>query len=97
MKRIILPLIMLLVATTMSAQRKETILRDGWKFSRGEGLDATAPSQVGFNDSKWKKVIDNINMHKQSPGFFVSFLFHKRNEKPVRLKDRLMEKFPVNV
>ncbi len=56
MKRIILPLIMLLVATTMSAQRKETILRDGWKFSRGEGLDATAPSQVGFNDSKWKKV-----------------------------------------
>ena len=47
---------MLLVATTMSAQRKETILRDGWKFSRGEGLDATAPSQVGFNDSKWKKV-----------------------------------------
>ena len=56
MKRIILPLIMLLVATTMSAQRKETILRDGWKFSRGEGLDATVPSQVGFNDSKWKKV-----------------------------------------
>lgn len=56
MKRIILPLIMLLVATTISAQRKETILRDGWKFSRGEGLDATAPSQVGFNDSKWKKV-----------------------------------------
>lgn len=56
MKRIILPLIMLLVATTMSAQRKETILRDGWKFSRGEGLDATAPSQVGFNDSKWEKV-----------------------------------------
>ena len=56
MKRIILPLIMLLVATTMSAQRKETILRDGWKFSRGEGLDATAPSQVGFNDSKWKRV-----------------------------------------
>ena len=56
MKRIILPLIMLLVAATMSAQRKETILRDGWKFSRGEGLDATAPSQVGFNDSKWKKV-----------------------------------------
>jgi len=47
---------MLLVATTMSAQRKETILRDGWKFSRGEGLDATVPSQVGFNDSKWKKV-----------------------------------------
>ena len=32
MKRFVLPL-MLLVATTLSAQRQETILRDGWQFS----------------------------------------------------------------
>ena len=58
MKRYILPL-MLLAATTLSAQRKETILRDGWKFSRGEkyaSMNAIAPSLVGFNDSKWQTV-----------------------------------------
>ena len=58
MKRYILPL-MLLAATTLSAQRKETILRDGWKFSRGEkyaSMNAIAPSFVGFNDSKWQTV-----------------------------------------
>ena len=50
-------LIALTVATfTATAQRKETILRDGWKFSRGEGLDATVPSEVDFNDSKWQTV-----------------------------------------
>lgn len=50
-------LIALTVATfTATAQRKETILRNGWKFSRGEGLDATVPSEVDFNDSKWQTV-----------------------------------------
>lgn len=42
--------------TAMAQQRKETILRDGWKFSRGEGLDAVAPSQKDFNDKKWQTV-----------------------------------------
>ncbi|MBQ6965088.1 MAG: DUF4982 domain-containing protein [Bacteroidaceae bacterium] len=41
--------------TTM-AQRKETVLRDGWKFSRGEKLDSIAPAQVGYNDKKWQTV-----------------------------------------
>ena len=45
------------VATlTATAQRKETILRDGWKFSRGEGLDAEAPAEVNYNDKKWQTV-----------------------------------------
>ena len=57
MKRFVLPL-MLLVATTLSAQRQETILRDGWKFSRGEELKnfGIAPYSMGFNDSKWQNV-----------------------------------------
>ncbi|MBQ9666849.1 MAG: DUF4982 domain-containing protein [Bacteroidaceae bacterium] len=43
-------------ATTAMAQRKETLLRDGWKFSRGEGLDSIAPSQKNYNDKKWQTV-----------------------------------------
>ncbi len=43
-------------ALTATAQRKETILHDGWKFSRGEGLDATAPAEVSYNDKKWQTV-----------------------------------------
>ena len=57
-KLFVLPLL-LLIATSLSAQRKETILRDGWKFSRGEkyaSMNAIAPSLVGFNDSKWQTV-----------------------------------------
>ena len=51
-------LLLSMTAATLSgnAQRKETVLRDGWKFSRAEGLDATAPSQVGYNDKKWETV-----------------------------------------
>ena len=51
-------LLLSMTAVTLSvyAQRKETVLRDGWKFSRGEGLDATAPSEVNFNDKKWQTV-----------------------------------------
>ena len=47
-----------MIATTVfaTAQRKETILRDGWKFSRGEKLDAIAPSQKGYNDKNWQTV-----------------------------------------
>lgn len=57
MKRIVLPL-MLLASTMLSAQRQETILRDGWKFSRGEELKefGIAPFSMGFNDSKWQTV-----------------------------------------
>ena len=49
---------MLLVATTLSAQRKETVLRDGWKFSRGESLKTSgiAPFSMSFNDTKWQTV-----------------------------------------
>ena len=54
-------LLMALTATTLTttAQRKETVLRDGWKFSRGEQfvtMNAIAPSLVGFNDSQWQAV-----------------------------------------
>ena len=38
------------------AQRQEIILRDGWKFSRGEELDAHAPAQISYDDSKWQTV-----------------------------------------
>ena len=57
MKRIVLPL-MLFASTMLSAQRQETILRDGWKFSRGEELKyfGIAPFSMGFNDSKWQTV-----------------------------------------
>ena len=47
---------MMTSAMTVMAQRKETVLRDGWKFSRGEKLDSIAPSKVGFNDKKWQTV-----------------------------------------
>ena len=46
-------------ALTASAQRTETVLRDGWKFSRGEKyatMSAIAPSLVGFNDRNWQTV-----------------------------------------
>ena len=52
----LLLLSMTAVTLSVNAQRKETVLRDGWKFSRGEGLDATAPSEVNFNDKKWQTV-----------------------------------------
>ena len=47
---------MIATALTAMAQRKETILRDGWKFSRGEKIDATAPSQKDYNDKNWQTV-----------------------------------------
>lgn len=47
---------MMTSAMTVMAQRKETVLRDGWKFSRGEKLDSIAPSKVGFNDKNWQTV-----------------------------------------
>ena len=47
---------MMATAMTTMAQRKETVLRDGWKFSRGEKLDSIAPAQVGYNDKKWQTV-----------------------------------------
>lgn len=47
---------MMATAIAVMAQRKETILRDGWKFSRGEALDAVPPSQKDYNDKKWQTV-----------------------------------------
>ena len=46
------------LTATMSlmAQRQETVLRDGWKFSRGEGLDSIAPSKKDYNDKNWQTV-----------------------------------------
>lgn len=38
------------------AQRSETILRDGWLFSRGERLDSMAPAKPDYNDRKWQAV-----------------------------------------
>ena len=57
---------MALTATTLTttAQRKETVLRDGWKFSRGEQfvtMNAIAPSLVGFNDRNWQRTHELIN------------------------------------
>ena len=53
--------LLLLFCTAMAtiaaqAQRQEIILRDGWKFSRGEELDAHAPAQISYDDSKWQTV-----------------------------------------
>ena len=36
--------------STATAQRHTSILRDGWKFSRGEMLYSIAPSQANYND-----------------------------------------------
>ncbi len=44
------------IALTVSAQRTETVLHNGWKFSRGEGLDTIAPSKPEYNDKKWQTV-----------------------------------------
>ena len=47
----------LLSATTLcQAQRKETVLSEGWKFSRAEKLDNTAASKEKYDDSKWETV-----------------------------------------
>lgn len=52
--------LVLLVSTMLSvpcaAQRTETILRDGWRFSRGEHLDTIAPFMPNYNDKKWQTV-----------------------------------------
>jgi len=40
-------------STNAFAQRIETKLTDGWKFSRAENADAM---QINFNDSKWQTV-----------------------------------------
>ena len=42
--------------STATAQRHTSILRDGWKFSRGEMLDSIAPSQANYNDKEWQTV-----------------------------------------
>lgn len=51
---------LLLASFTLSmpamAQRTETVLRDGWRFSRGEQLDSIAPAQTNYNDKKWQSV-----------------------------------------
>ena len=41
---------MIVAATTAMAQRKETVLRDGWKFTSGGGLDTIDPSQKDYDD-----------------------------------------------
>ncbi|MCR5313283.1 MAG: beta-galactosidase, partial [Bacteroidaceae bacterium] len=38
------------------AQRKEMLLNQGWKFTRADNMETTAPSQVGFDDRKWQTV-----------------------------------------
>ena len=38
------------------AQRKETLLTEGWRFSRAENLPGTDAAQPKYNDSKWEEV-----------------------------------------
>ncbi|MBQ9641460.1 MAG: DUF4982 domain-containing protein [Bacteroidaceae bacterium] len=40
----------------LTAQRKETVLSEGWKFSRAEKLDKAAPAAEQYNDSEWQTV-----------------------------------------
>jgi len=50
--------VLLLAACTIGAQaqRRETILTEGWKFSRAEKLDKAAPAKEKYDDSKWETV-----------------------------------------
>jgi len=45
-----------LASLSLSAQRKETVLTDGWRFSRAEQLTTSDPSQINFDDRKWQVV-----------------------------------------
>jgi beta-galactosidase len=45
--------VMALFLMPVQAQRSEQLLRDGWRFIRGEQPGAEQPS---FDDSKWERV-----------------------------------------
>lgn len=49
---------LVLVSANLSllAQRTETLLYEGWKFSRAEAIEGTAPAQEQYDDSRWQSV-----------------------------------------
>ena len=54
MKRaVFLPALIALFATALHAERTETLLRDHWRFTRGDVAGAEQPS---FDDSRWQQV-----------------------------------------
>ncbi|RZL58978.1 MAG: beta-galactosidase, partial [Pedobacter sp.] len=55
-KRQFLLLVVLLIfsANAVMAQRREILLTDGWKFSKGNFADA---AKANFDDSAWQNVI----------------------------------------
>ena len=53
MKRLSLLLVLATVALAATAGRTETLLRQGWRFNRGEAAGAEQPA---FDDSKWLQV-----------------------------------------
>ncbi len=56
-KQLLVTTFLLTFATLFAqAQRKETVLSEGWKFSRAEKLDKKAPSQIKYDDSQWESV-----------------------------------------
>ncbi len=56
LRKISFTAIALACSLAVMAQRQEKTLSQGWKFSRGEGLDAAAPAQTNYDDRKWLSV-----------------------------------------
>ncbi|MBQ0022540.1 MAG: DUF4982 domain-containing protein [Prevotellaceae bacterium] len=56
LRKISFAAITLSCSLAVMAQRQEVTLSQGWKFSRGEGLDAAAPAQTNYDDRKWLSV-----------------------------------------
>ncbi len=56
LRKISFAAIALSCSLAVMAQRQEVTLSQGWKFSRGEGLDAAAPAQTNYDDRKWLSV-----------------------------------------
>ncbi|MBQ9363770.1 MAG: DUF4982 domain-containing protein [Bacteroidaceae bacterium] len=55
-KNLTILLALSILTFSAQAQRKETLLSEGWKFSRAERLDPIAPSTEHYNDSEWQTV-----------------------------------------
>ena len=49
----LLTLALLAAVVSIQAQRTETLLREGWRFTRGDVADAAQPA---FDDSRWERV-----------------------------------------
>lgn len=53
-KTVLLSLLIAGICQQMPAQRSETLLEKGWKFTKGDAPEAISPD---YNDSKWETVI----------------------------------------